>query len=198
MKYIFSLFVLVFIGCSSNPLDIPDEIWLNMSEDKKIQAYEQQASINFQREQNRKIELEIKAQEEKQQQIIYENKMANAPYGDRLQCIIYDAKAKLHKGMKDINHIGLDLLKNHLSEFRIEQNTNSSRKYSSIGYVQFDGIEVRICQDSFMRSNCQSVIGTFMDYSRGVNFKLNNDDFIIGKIKCELVPVSGSNIFRRH
>jgi hypothetical protein len=198
MKYLFSLFILVFIGCSSNPLNIPDEIWLNMSDEKKIQAYEQQASLNLQREQNRQIELELRAKEEKQQQLIYESQLANASYGDRLQCIVYDAKAKLNKKIRDINYIGLDLLKNNIQEFKIVQNTSSSRRYSSVGYALFNGIELRMCEDSNMRRNCTSVVGTFMDFSRGINTHLNNDDFIIGKIKCEFVPTPNSNIIIRH
>lgn len=198
MKYLFSLFILLFVGCSSNPLNIPDEIWLNMSDEKKIQAYEQQASLNLQREQNRQLELQLRAKEEQQKQLMYENQLENAPYGERLQCIVYDAKAKLNRKMRDINYIGLDLLKNNIQEFKIVQNTSSSRRYSSVGYAFFNGIELKLCDDSNMRRNCTSIVGTFMDFSKGVNRHLSNDDFIIGKIKCEFIPTTNSNIIIRH
>lgn len=194
MKYLFGLLALLFIGCSSNPLNIPDEIWNNMSEDKKIEAYEQQAQINLQREQNRQRELELRAKEEQKQKELLEYRKTNALYGDRLQCVVYNASAKLNKSLRAIEPFGLDLLKNEAVKFTIRQDTTSSRRYHSYGYAKFEGQTVKLCQDSSFTNKCVSVIGTYMDFAKGTESNINNGDFIVGKIRCEFVPVTGSNI----
>ncbi|QOG12951.1 hypothetical protein [Arcobacter sp. FWKO B] len=194
MKYLFGLIALVFIGCSSNPLNIPDEIWNNMSEEKKIEAYQQQAQLNLQRELNRQKELELKEKEEQRQYELLEYKRANALYGDRLQCVVYDASANLSKSLRAIEPFAIDLLKNEIVEFKIQQDTSSSRRYHSYGYAKFEGQIIKLCQDKNLSSRCVSIVGTYMDFAKGLQTNINNHDFIVGKIRCEFVPTSGSNI----
>src|SRR6056297_2714593 len=86
--------LLFLAGCGTHyPLDIPEGEWMEMSSQERQRAREKQAELEKAREKRRAAEAEARAAESLKWLKRREASREQARYGDRVQCVLSDAKA---------------------------------------------------------------------------------------------------------
>lgn len=190
------LILLFSVGCSTRyPLDIPEEKWKTMSEAQQLQARQKQAELDRAREKRRAAEARAREAEAIKWLKAKEAARENASYGERVQCVLTDAQAYLWGKWRDIEPVALDLVKGMVLEFEIIESADNGIGYQEKGYAGFDGQTLSLCseKDRVQRNSatCARVLGTFEQYAKGLQKRIRSDEFLRGKIRCDLAPGKG-------
>lgn len=194
---VMSVLVLLFLfGCIGRyPLDIPEQQWKTMTHEEKLQARQKQAELDKAR-QNR-LAAEARAREAEAIQWLRDQQAArdNARYGERIQCVLSRAEAYFWGKWRRIEPVALDLVKGMVIDFDMVEAGNNGLGYEQKGYAGFDGQTICMCpeKEAVQRntSSCARVLGTFEQYARGLETRVCADEFLRGRIRCDLAPGKG-------
>ncbi|MFP4214015.1 MAG: hypothetical protein ACLFRL_07890 [Desulfohalobiaceae bacterium] len=184
----------VLLGCGPKyPLDIPEEEWQNMSAEERLQAREKQAELDKAEQERRKAEAEAREAEAIEWLQDQEASRQNAEYGERLQCVLDPAQAYLGGSWRDIEPLALDVVQGMILEKEIKEVRDGYIRRRETIYAGFDGQTLSLCerkQDVQRQASedCLHLLGTFEEYSQGVNKKLQADSFLRARIRCDLGP----------
>ena len=203
IKRIFGVLVAsLLVGCGPYyPLGISEAQWLAMSNEQRLQAQQRQAELDRAAEERRAAEARAREAEarvreaealRKQQQLLILRQ--HARYGDRVQCIVTNAEARLGGKWRDVEPVVLDLVRGAAVDFLVSEPRERGFRQQAEGSAVFDGQAVSLCRDADSQRNsrnCSRLLGNFDDYRRGVSQRVEVHDFLRGNMRCSLAPGEG-------
>ena len=187
--------VIGLAGCiATNPLAIPDDEWQLMTAEQRLQARIKQAELDDARAQARAEAAAAQQQADAQAAAQLKQQQADARYGDRLQCVLSEAQARLNRKWRDLEPLALDLLKDQPVQLTLSEASDSWRRYSTTAEARFDGQTLSLCPTSAITRinphDCLLVLGTFEDYRQGIERAAAQSDFVRGHLRCALAPTA--------
>lgn len=189
-----SLILLMALGLAacgpSHPLGIADSEWQTMTSEQRMAAREKQVELDKVRAQERAERARLRAEEEARQQALIEERRANAQYGERVQCVLTQAEARLSGSWRSIEQTGFDLVIGEVKPFTVQHVKDGRTRHSRTGYASFDGQTVSMClhaRNNTSSSNCATLVATTSAYERGVREQVSSGDFVRGSLQCDLV-----------
>ena len=187
------LAVLWLSGCAPrHPLGIPDEQWQTMSLEQQLQARERQAELDRARAEQRAKEAQAREAEAARQLAELEQQRRDARYGERVQCVLSSAEARLNRQWRPVEPLALDLVRGFELPFELQQSDGRPISHRGRGYALFDGQIVTLCPQSGQHASrpvaCLRLLGTLRDYHSGLDQTLAAPDFLRGRLRCHLVP----------
>lgn len=165
-------------------MDIPKEQWQAMAPSQQMEAREKQAELDKVREERRALEARNRQIELENEKAALALRRQEAGPGERVQCVLSSAEAKLASRWLPIEPVAFDLVTGMGSVTEIQ--AKEDRRRSDV-YADFDGMKVRICPSQ--RSNekdCAVAVATQSEYRRGVVRELEKQDFLKGRLRCDL------------
>ena len=193
------LFVLA--GClpTRHPLGINDEDWQVMSLEQRLEAQEKQAELEHAdrvRKAEQKAAPEAEATRQPLQPLQAETRRAPAApvrYGERLQCVLSQAKVRIADKWRPVESTVLDVSRGQVTEFTLAEPAGQKGRLPLNGFARFDGQILTICPsaDENRREGCTRVLGTFEDFRRGIDQSIEAAGFLRSKLHCHLGPGTG-------
>lgn len=188
--------LLFLVGCGTHyPLDIPEGEWMEMSSRERQRAREKEAELEKAREKRRAAEAEARAAESLKWLKRREATREKARYGDRVQCVLSGAKAYVWGEWRSIEPVALDIVRGMVLDFDIQEAEEGDFGFQEKGFAGFDGQTLSLCPEKDMvqrnSPSCARLLGTFEEYARGIKKRIGVDEFIKGKIRCDLAPGKG-------
>lgn len=177
------------------PLGIDETHWQTMSAEDRIRAHEQQASLDQAAAERRAAEARAREAEAQHRQAALAQARRDARYGERVQCVLADAEARLGGKWRRVEPVALDLVQGVPLPFDLTEPSDRTR-YRSPAHARFDGQTVTLCRGEAGRErrddrDCARMLGTQADYRRGMEARIDAPNFLRGHLRCELVPVAG-------
>lgn len=177
------------------PLGIDEALWQTMSAEDRIRAHEQQALLDRAAAERRAAEARAREAEAQHRQAVLAQARRDARYGERVQCVLADAEARLGGKWRRVEPVALDLVQGVPLPFDLTEPSGRIR-YRSPVHAKFDGQTVILCRGEVGRErsddrDCARMLGTQADYRRGMEAYINAPNFLRGHLRCDLVPVAG-------
>lgn len=201
-----ALMAVMLVACGPfYPLGIPESQWLAMSNEQRLQAQQKQAELDRTAEERRMAEARARESESRvresearmreaevmRQHQEMQNLRQRARYGDRLQCVIGSAEARIAGRWRNVEPVVLDLVRGSGMGFLVRE---PHERMQTEGSAVFDGQALYICRDfNGHRSphNCSRSAGSFEDYRRGFTQRVDVHDFLRGNMRCNFAPGEG-------
>ena len=187
-----ALLVLLFACGPRNPLGIPDEQWAVMTPEQQLQARNQQAELDLAMAQKRAEEARQKAAEAEARKAELEAMRRNAPYGDRVQCVLEGGQAYLNRNWHPVSAFGLDLVRGYEEEFTMEVASGRYSRMPILGYALYDGQTITLCrlprEDTYRHEDCLRLVGTRRELQQGLDNFVSASEFLRGRLRCDLPP----------
>ncbi|MGM0645425.1 MAG: hypothetical protein ACQESV_03355 [Thermodesulfobacteriota bacterium] len=188
--------LLCCIGCGPKyPLDIPEEKWETMSTAEQLRAREKHAEVEKAREERRAAEAKAREAEAIEWLKRQEAARDEAQYGERVQCILSNAKVYRWGEWHRIDPIALDIVQGMVLAFEMHAADPDELRLREQGYAGFDGQTLSLCaeKDQVQRNaqDCAKAMGTFKQFARGLTQRIASEDFLRGDIRCDFAPGEG-------
>ncbi|MEN6585626.1 MAG: hypothetical protein ABFE02_06180 [Sulfuricella sp.] len=188
-----TIVLLALTACASRyPLGIPEEQWQAMSTAQRLQAQEKHAELKRAEAERQAAEARAREAEAERQRAELETRRREARYGERVQCVLSNAEAYLGGKWRSIEPVALDLVQGMEISFNLAEPSGRTVSYRTPAYAYFDGQSVGLCRDADddrrNPSTCARVLGTFADYRRGFELRIDAQRFLRGRMRCDLVP----------
>jgi predicted small lipoprotein YifL len=188
--------MLGLLSCGTKyPLDIPEEKWASMTRQEQLRAREKQAELELAREKRRAAEAKAREAEAIKWLKDKEASRKQARYGERIQCVLTKAEAYIWGEWRRIEPVALDIVKGMVLEFELSEANDNGLNFQQKAYAGFDGQTLSLCpeKDQVQRNDpsCARVLGTFEQYAKGIKSKIGVQDFLRGRIRCDLAPGKG-------
>lgn len=195
IKGIRSLLLLVMaaglVACGPyHPLGISDDEWQTLSSEQRMQARSKQVEIDKAKAAERAEKARLRAEEQARQDALVAERRANPQFGERVQCVLSSAEAKISSKWREIEPIALDLVVGETVAFQAQHLRDGRTRYSRNGYASFDGQRVSLCRhenSSVQSSQCAGLLATSRQFDKGVSQKIDSPDFVRGQLRCDLV-----------
>lgn len=196
-KLISMLIFFVLVGCTaSHPLGIPDTQWQDMNTEQRLQAQQKQAELDRAAEQQRAADARAREAEAIRQTAELEARRRDARYGERVQCVFSDAEAHLGGKWRNVEPVAMDLVQGMEVAFNLVEPSGHTMRYRTVAYARFDGQTLSLCRDAGNDrrnpSACVRVLGTFADYRRGIDQRIDSERYLRGRLRCDLAPAQGA------
>ncbi|GAB1394865.1 hypothetical protein MASR1M60_30290 [Rhodocyclaceae bacterium] len=124
-----------------------------------------------------------------------ETRRRSVRYGERVQCVLGDAQARLGGKWRDIEPVALDLVQDMTIPFPLSEPSGHTVRRQTPAYARFDGQTIFLCQgdgdDRGDSGSCVRLLGTHADYRRGIDQRIDSANFLRGRLRCDLVPTPG-------
>ena len=173
------------IGCATNPMGYSDEEWEALSEAEQKEARVLQAEIEIAREHRRAADLRAREAEAARLEIYADQRRESALHGDRIQCLINDAKGYINGRWRSADPVAFEGVRGIASPFHVYATSSSGRtQRSTIGYALFDGVSLSLCQTPDAAS-CTRVSATTRQFERGMNTAVDVRRLVRGQMRCE-------------
>ncbi len=190
------LVLLTLSACGTRyPLGIPEDQWLTMTTEQRLQAQQKQSERDRAADERSAADARAREAEAARQRVELEVRRRQARYGERVQCILSDAQARLGGKMRSIEPVALDVVQGTFAEVNLSEPTGQTVHYRTPGFATFDGQTLSICQnandDPSRAGSCVRILGTFADYRRGISQHIDNPRFLQGRLRCDLMPTQG-------
>lgn len=192
---VLSLSLLLITACGPyHPLGIDDAQWQNLSAEQRLAAQLQQAELDRAREARRAAEAHAREAEAQRHRAELETRRREAAYGDRVQCILDEAEARLGGQWRSIEPVAMDLVRDFAIDLSLTSLSQRNLRHRSNAHAHFDGLTVSICEgpsrSAPLRSHCAQLRGTHADYHRGLSATIEAERFLRGQLRCDLVPAA--------
>lgn len=196
IKLVSMLFIFVLAGCAaSHPLGIPDTQWHAMNTEQRLQAQKKQAELDRAVEEQLAAEARAREAEAVRQSAELEARRRDARYGERVQCTFSDAEAHIGGKWRNVEPVAMDLVPGMEVVLNLIEQSSRTFRYRSKAYASFDGQTLSMCRDAGKdrrnQSACIRVLGTFSDYRRGIDQRIDSERFLRGHLRCDLAPAQG-------
>jgi hypothetical protein len=190
-------------GClpTRHPLGISDEDWQVMSLEQHLKAQEKQAELEHAdrvRKAEQKAAPEAEATRQPVQADARRAPLSSSPssparYGERLQCVLSQAKVRIADKWRPVESTVLDVSRGQVTEFTLAEPAGQKGRLPLIGFARFDGQILTICPsaDESRREGCVRILGTFEDFRRGIDQSIEAAGFLRSKLHCHLGPGAG-------
>jgi len=194
IRIVLVFFALVFLGCGPKyPLDIPEEEWRDMSAKERLQARKKQTELDKAKEERRKAEANAREAEAIKWLQDLEASRKDAEYGERLQCVLSPIQAYLGGSWRKIKPLALDVVQGMVLEKEIKEVSDGFVRRKEKIYAGFDGQTLTLCErkedvQKQASEDCVHILGTFQEYSKGVQKDFKSHRFLRGRIRCDLAP----------
>lgn len=187
------LFVLNACG-TRYPLGINESQWQTMGSEERLRAYEQQAALDQAATERRAAEARVREAEAQRQQMALAQARRGAHDGERVQCVLEDAEARLGGKWRRVEPVALDLVHSIPLPFNLIE-TSGHLRHRTQAHAGFDGQTVTLCRGDVSRERgedraCARMLGTLADYRRGMEARVEAPHFLRGRLRCELVSVA--------
>lgn len=186
------LALLALSACAARyPLGIPEDQWLGMTTEQRLQAQQKQSEQD--RASDERLAADARAREAQamRQRTELELRRSQARPGERVQCILADAQARLGGKMRAIEAVAMDVVQGTFAEVALSEPSGQTMRYRTTVYAHFDDQTLSICQDEnddpLRSGTCARILGTYADYRRGISQRINDPRFLQGRLKCDLV-----------
>lgn len=192
------LALLILSACGArHPLGISDDQWQTLSTEQRLQAHDKQASLDRAADERRAAEARAKEAKAAQQQVELDARRRTASYGERMQCILGDAQARLGGKWREVEPVALDLVQGMDIPLPLAEPASHSIRRQTAAYAHFDGQTIFLCQGAGDtrddRETCMRVLDTHADYRRGIDQRIDSPNFLRGRLRCDLVPTTGAS-----
>ncbi|AGX87740.1 hypothetical protein [Candidatus Symbiobacter mobilis] len=184
-----------------HPLGIADDHWQALSNEQRLQAYGEQAAID--RAENERQAAEARASEaealRKNAELAERRRVARD--GERVQCVLGDAEASIGNRWRKIEPVALDLVLGLRVPLTLIEPADRSIRRRMAANATFDGQIVSLCPGDSADDdpgNCVRMLGTYGDYRRGIDQRIDSSHFLRGRLRCEWPYRSGALHDRRH
>lgn len=184
-----ALFTLTLLtGCiATNPLQIPDEEWANMSTEQRLRAHEAQAKLDQQRSERMAREEERRAAAERQQQAeqarLKRLRYDRASYGDIVQCVLEPGRARQSKGWRSTEPMAFEVMRDDESR-PVLFDYKGREMYEMSVRLNRRGSHMELCINSGRQ--CDGVKLRQDDLRRGINSKIKLGEKVKGTLHCSL------------
>jgi len=187
--------ILLSACATRHPLGMDDAQWQALSAEQRLAAQTQQAELDRATQERRAAEARAREAEARRQQAELESRRRAAAYGERVQCILDPAEARLSGKWRSIEPLALDLVKGLPVGVTLRSNDHRSLRYRATALAYFDGMTVSLCQSTASAApstlHCAKVSATQADYQRGLTRQVEAKRFVRGRLRCNLVPEAG-------
>lgn len=175
-------------GCSMHPLGISDDEWAQMSQDQRMQAYHEQATLDKAEQAARLREAELRAEEERHQREILELRRQQARPGDLVQCVIEPLARKQGKGWKPVQGVAFELVRGESQRVMLQDIEGRSQR-SAWAVFSPSGQTIALCgyeSDTDDLNDCARLNVTSRELARGTHQRLERNRHFEGEIRCDL------------
>ncbi len=188
--------LLALTACGTRyPLGIPEDQWLVMSTEQRLQAQQTQSKQDRAAEERRAADARAREVEAARQQAELEWRRSQARYGERVQCILSDAQTRLGGKMRSIEPVALDVVQGAFTEVDLSEPAGQTMRFRTTVFAHFDGQTLSICpgasDDPIRAGTCIRLLGTIADYRRGLDQHIGEGNFLRGRLRCDLMPPQG-------
>lgn len=195
MPLVLLLALFVLFSCAPRyPLGIPEVEWRGMDPAQRLQAHEKQAELDRAAAQRRAAEARAREEAAARRQAELVEQRRRAAYGERVQCVLDPAEARIFRGWRAVEPVALDLVSGIEIEVALRETAGRTVRSSATAYAAFDGQTVSICRDKEAGSRrsgpCLRLLGTFEEFRRGINKAVEAPDFLRGRLRCNLAPAA--------
>lgn len=181
--------LMLLSGCASYPLGMSEQEWQALTPQQQLDAREKQSELDQKAAERRAAEARLEAEREAQQQAELAQRKANAAYGERVQCVLQNAEYKEGKSWYALEPVGFDLVVGEIQPLSLVHIKNKRTQYTRTAYAGFNGQTVSICRYQSANSHsadCVRMVGTTLDYQRGLTRTLASRDYVRGTLRCGL------------
>lgn len=152
-----------------------------------------QAEVDRARAEARRQEAEAREAEAAARAAELAHARANAAPGERVQCILQPVELSYGGKWRAAEPLGLDLVAGLPIAFTLHDRDGHYRTRD--GTARFNGMEIRLCRDS-RENDCARFLATSGELRRGKAQSVHAEDFLRGRMHCELVA-TGSHLYPR-
>lgn len=177
------------------PLGITEDRWSKMSVAEQDQARMKQAEVDRARAEARRQEAEAREAEATARAAALDHARANAAPGERVQCILQPVEMSYGGEWRAAEPLGLDLVAGLPIAFTLHD--REGRYRSRDGTAHFNGMEIRLCQEG-RKNDCGRFLATSGELRRGKTQPVQAEDFLRGRMHCELAATGGRFYPERH
>lgn len=192
MVIVLGMLVLLLACGPRNPLGIPDDQWAMMTPEQQFEARSRQADLDQARDERRAEEARLRAAEAEAKKAELEAMRQNAPYGDRVQCVLEGGQAYLNRSWHPVSALGLDLVRGYEEAFSMEVASGRYSRMPIEGHALYDGQTITLCrfprEDTYRPEDCARLVGTRRELQRGLSANVTASEFIRGRLRCDLPP----------
>ncbi|WP_031385432.1 hypothetical protein [Desulfonatronum thiodismutans] len=189
---VFLLFSVVIACGPRHPLGIPDDQWQVMTLEEQNMARVRQAEMDQAAAEERAAQARLRAAEAEARKAELEAMRRNAAFGDRVQCVLDQAQARVHRDWHPVETVGLDLVRGFEESFTMEVTSGRLSRMPVEGYARFDGQSVTLCrfpdEDVFRQDHCARLVGTRRELQQGLHGFISAPEFLRGRLRCDLPP----------
>lgn len=195
-KLISMLIFFALAGCAASyPLGIPESQWQTMSTEQRFQAQQKQAELDRAAAEQQAAEAKAREAAAVKQTLELETRRRDANYGERVQCVFSEAEAHLGGKWRSMESLAMDLVQGMEVALNLTETSGRTMRYRTVAYARFDGQTLSLCRDADSdrrnQSACIRVLGTFADYRRGINQRIDSERYLRGRLRCDLAPTQG-------
>lgn len=187
------LALLTLSACGTRyPLGIPEDQWLAMTTEQHLQAQQTQSKQDWAADERRAADARAREAEAVRQRAELDLRRSQARYGERVQCILSDAQTRLGGKMRRIEPVALDVVQGTFAEVDLSEPAGQTMRFRTTVFARFDGQTLSICQDAnddpIRAGTCIRMLGTIVDYRRGLDQYIGEPNFLRGRLRCDLMP----------
>ncbi|MDP3535684.1 MAG: hypothetical protein Q8S08_09880 [Halomonas sp.] len=181
--------LLIITGCASSyPLGMSEEEWQALSPERQLQIREQQAALDMRKAEERRAAAAARQAVAEAEALALRSALQNAAYGQRIQCV-FEGHAYFGRDWQPIEPVAFDAVVGHTIDVPL---VSVSAYRNRQGYARFDGQRAQLCRrdPALYGSNnrCATLAGTQRQLGRGVTRDIFADDFVRGRMSCDLPP----------
>lgn len=176
-------------GCTTSyPLGMSEDEWQALSQDRQVELRQQQAALEMRQAEERRAAAAARQAAAEAEALALRQALQNAPYGQRIQCVL-EGQAYIGRDWQPIEPVAFDAVVGHTIDVSlISTKTSRSRQ----GYARFDGQRAQLCRrDPVLygtNNRCATLAATQRQLGRGVARNVSADDFVRGRMSCDLPP----------
>ncbi len=170
------------------PLGIPEDRWAQMSVAEQDEARMRQAEVDRARAEARRQEAKAREAEAAARAAELAHARANAAPGERVQCILQPVEVSYGGRWRAAEPLGLDLVAGLPVAFTLHDRDGPYRTRD--GTARFNGMEIRLCRGT-QENDCGRFLATSGELRRGKTQTVRAEDFLRGRMRCELVATGG-------
>lgn len=172
-------------ACASYPLNMSKAEWEALPAEAKLTARQEQAALDKARSEERRAAYEAREREAEAQEAEYQQALASAPYGTRVQCLM-EGDAYISGEWRRLDTSLFELIPDY--PISVPLRTLDGR-YQTEGSAEFNGYRVSFCdrQHGLSRrpERCGVMSGTRLQFTRGNRSRVQADQFVRGDMYCE-------------
>lgn len=172
---------LILAGCTTYPLNMSEDEWLQLTPAQQLEARERQAEIDQAERKRRAEAARLAAERERRETELRQERLRNAAPGEVVQCVLQNSEGYFAGKWRTASPTGFTVVQGFPEQISIAQEGRQSRTVSA--EARFEGASVDVCRPN--RNECASLAATQNQLRRGVTRTIHLDRIVRGELYCD-------------